>query len=59
MNDKEILLKGYFQKFDHINRNNGRIYAEEEFKKHLRDLDIEMKKQSRMRKIENILSDTK
>lgn len=57
MNDKEILLKDYIQKLDNIHR--GRIYPEQEFKKHLRNLDIEMKKQSRMRKIENILSDTK
>jgi hypothetical protein len=52
----KIILEGYFQKFDPINRNNGRIYDQNIYREHARIL---MKMKNRMRKIENILSNLK
>jgi hypothetical protein len=57
--DMKIILEGYFQSFDPINRNNGRIYDENIFREQLRKYEIEMKIKNRMRKIENILSNLK
>ena len=53
------ILEGYFQKFDPVNRNNGRIYDEKIFREQLRKYEIEMKMKNRMGKIENILSNLK
>ena len=55
----KIILKGYFQKFDPVNRNNGRIYDENTYREQVRKLEIEIKVKNRMRKIENILSNLK
>jgi hypothetical protein len=55
----QIILEGYFQKFDPVNRNNGRIYPEKLFQEQLKNYEIEMKMKNRMRKIENILSNLK
>jgi hypothetical protein len=55
----QIILEGILQRFDPINRNNGRIYDEKIFREQLRKYEIEMKIKNRMRKIENILSNLK
>lgn len=55
----QIILEGILQKFDPINRNNGRIYPENTYKGLARKYEIEMKMKNRMRKIENILSNLK
>jgi hypothetical protein len=55
----QITLEGYFQKFDPVNRNNGRIYDESIYREQLRKLEIEIKMKNRKRKIENILSNLK
>jgi len=57
--DMKIILEGYFQKFDPVNRNTGRIYDENTYKGLARKYEIEMKMKNRMRKIENILSNLK
>ena len=57
--DMKTILKDYFQKFDPVNRNNGRIYDENTYKEQVRKLEIEIKVKNRMRKIENILSNLK
>jgi len=57
--DMKIILEGYFQKFDPVNRNNGRIYDENTYREQVRKLEIEIKVKNRMRKIENILSNLK
>jgi hypothetical protein len=56
----KIILEGYFQSFDPVNRNGpSRIYDENIFREQLRKYEIEMKIKNRMRKIENILSNLK
>jgi uncharacterized protein YaiI (UPF0178 family) len=55
----QIVLEGILQKFNPVNRNNGRIYDEKIFREQLRKYEIEMKMKNRMRKIENILSNLK
>ncbi len=57
--DMKIILEGYFQKFDSINRNTGRIYPEKLFQEQLKNYEIEMKMKNRIRKIEKILSNLK
>ena len=57
--DMEKILEGFFQKFDPINRNTGRIYDENTYREQVRKLEIEIKVKNRMRKIENILSNLK
>ena len=57
--DLKTILEGYFQKFDPVNRNNGRIYDENTYREQVRKLEIEIKVKNRMRKIENILSNLK
>ena len=41
--DMKIILEGYFQKFDPVNRNTGRIYDENTYKGLARKYEIEMK----------------
>ena len=55
----QIVLEGILQKFNPVNRNNGRIYDEKIFREQLRKYEILMKMKNRMRKIENILSNLK
>ena len=57
--DTQIILEGILQKFNPVNRNNGRIYDEKIFREQLRKYEIEMKMKNRKRKIENILSNLK
>ncbi len=50
--DDKIILKGFLQQFDRLNRNNGRIYHVEAYERLLKRLvpDERMKKINSLRK---------
>lgn len=50
----KIILTGEFTVFDKVNRNNGRIYPKELYLQHLREYEIKLQRELRVKKIQKI-----
>jgi hypothetical protein len=52
--DGNVVATGEFAVFDKVNRSNGRIYDKESYIKHLREYEIKLQRELRVKKIQKI-----